>query len=238
MKKGKEIEEYLKNPMKDSDSFSFECKGCGRCCNREYVGDIPLTGVDIYHVAKELGFKNTFPVLVDYCQAPYPGDTIEVPVRLLAFDEGTGRCKLLSKSGKCSAHTEKPTVCALYPLGRMYVLHKSSKKSEFVYFAPPQSEDLPCSNSSKRQTLRQWKDTFSIETRDEETEAWRTLMQKISFLVTEYDPYSSDFAKQFFLLFDIMLYVFDTAEGIVPQIEKRLKQLPEVEDALRKLKLK
>ena len=229
---------YIEHRMKDSDSFNFECKGCGNCCNREHVGDIPLTGVDIYHVAKELGYKNTFPVLVDYCQAPYPGDTIKVPVRLLAFDDGTGRCKLLSKSGKCSAHTEKPTVCALYPLGRMYVLHKSSKKSEFVYFAPPQSEDLPCSNSSKRQTLRQWKDTFSIETRDEETEAWRTLMQKISFLVTEYDPYSSDFAKQFFLLFDIMLYVFDTAEGIVPQIEKRLKQLPEVEDALRKLKLK
>ena len=229
---------YIEHRMKDSDSFNFECKGCGNCCNREHVGDIPLTGVDIYHVAKELGYKNTFPVLVDYCQAPYPGDTIKVPVRLLAFDDGTGRCKLLSKSGKCSAHTEKPTVCALYPLGRMYVLHKSSKKSEFVYFAPPQPEDLPCSNSSKRQTLRQWKDTFSIETRDEETEAWRTLMQKISFLVTEYDPYSSDFAKQFFLLFDIMLYVFDTAEGIVPQIEKRLKQLPEVEDALRKLKLK
>ena len=238
MLKEKEIEGYLKNPMKDSDSFSFECKGCGRCCNREYVGDIPLTGVDIYHVAKELGFKNTFPVLVDYCQAPYPGDTIEVPVRLLAFDEGTGRCKLLTKYGKCSVHTEKPTVCALFPLGRMHVVDKSSKEAEFVYFAPPQSEDLPCSNSSKRQTLRQWKDTFSIETRDEETEAWRTLMQKISFLVTEYDPYSSDFAKQFFLLFDIMLYVFDTAEGIVPQIEKRLKQLPEVEDALRKLKLK
>lgn len=117
-------------------------------------------------------------------------------------------------------------------------MDKSSKEAEFVYFAPPQSEDLPCSNSLKSQTLRQWKDTFSIETRDEETEAWCTLMQKISFLVTEYDPYSSDFAKQFFLLFDIMLYVFDTAEGIVPQIEERLKQLPEVEDELRKLKLK
>lgn len=229
---------YNEHRMKDSDSFNFECKGCGRCCNCSIVGDIPLNGVDIYHIAKGLALEDTLPVLVAYCQDPYPGDTSKVPVRLLAFDDGTGRCKLLTKNGKCSVHTEKPTVCALFPLGRMHVVDKSSKEAEFVYFAPPQSEDLPCSNSLKSQTLRQWKDAFSIEIRDEETEMWIVLSQKISTLITEYDLYSSDFAKQFFLLFDIMLYVFDTAEGIVPQIEERLKQLPEVEDVLRKLKLK
>lgn len=229
---------YIEHRMKDSDSFNFECKGCGNCCNREHVGDIPLTGVDIYHVAKELGYKNTFPVLVDYCQAPYPGDTIKVPVRLLAFDDGTGRCKLLSKSGKCSAHTEKPTVYALYPLGRMYVLHKSSKKSEFVYFAPPQPEDLPCSNSSKRQTLRQWKDAFSIEIRDEETEMWIVLSQKISTLITEYDLYSSGIVEQAFTLFDILLYVYDTAEGIMPQIKRRVKDMDALYEELEEIKLK
>lgn len=227
---------YNEHRMKDSDSFNFECKGCGSCCNRSVIRDIPLNGVDIYHIAKGLALKDTLPVLVKYCQDPYPGNDSKVPVRLLEFDDGTGNCKLLTKNGKCSVHTEKPTICALFPLGRMYVADKSSKEAEIVYFAPPQSEDLPCSNSLKSQTLRQWKDTFSIETRDEEMEAWSTLAQKISFLVREYDPYSSDSSNMAFILFDSMLYVFDTAEGIVPQIEKRLKQLPEVEDALRELR--
>ena len=238
MMKEKEIEGYLKNPMKDSDSFSFECKGCGRCCNRSIVGDIPLNGVDIYHIAKGLALEDTLPVLVEYCQDPYPGDTSKVPVRLLAFDDGTGRCKLLTKYGKCSVHTEKPTVCALFPLGRMHVVDKSSKEAEFVYFAPPQSEDLPCSNSSKRQTLRQWKDAFSIEIRDEETEMWIVLSQKISTLITEYDLYSSGIVEQAFTLFDILLYVYDTAEGIMPQIKRRVKDMDALYEELEEIKLK
>ena len=62
--------------------------------------------------------------------------------------------------------------------------------------------------------------------------------KKISTLITEYDLYSSGIVEQAFTLFDILLYVYDTAEGIMPQIKRRVKDMDALYEELEEIKLK
>lgn len=85
-----------------SSPFSYECRGCGRCCHRKWIAVNPY---EIARLADGLGTSTT--------------DVID---RYLMDDGATlrtvkdGACVFL-REGACSVHADRPLVCRLYPLG-------------------------------------------------------------------------------------------------------------------------
>lgn len=96
------------------DSFRFACAGCGDCCRgRE---DIVLSGYDLYRIAVRLGLPPRLAANA-FCRQ-YMGRATLMPVMRLQPVEGARHnCPFLHES-RCSIHSAKPLVCALYPLGQ------------------------------------------------------------------------------------------------------------------------
>lgn len=149
------------------DQFKFNCTMCGKCCiNRE---DILLNPKDLFNLAKELNL--TPPQMVDaYCE-PYIGGDSRFPLVRLKPRGSIKRCPLL-KDRKCSVHNAKPTVCAMFPIGRCVASEiKPSKKNTDDKFPIGEIQyifsDPHCGDYSKTYTVREWLQEFNLELEDE-----------------------------------------------------------------------
>lgn len=99
------------------DSFKFHCTQCGKCCiHRE---DILLNPKDVYNISKELGMTPD-EMCKQYCEV-YIGPDSRVPIVRILPRGSVQRCPLL-KDRKCSVHDVKPTVCAMFPIGRSLIV--------------------------------------------------------------------------------------------------------------------
>ena len=229
----KKINEYRRNELKDNETFKFECKeNCGMCCYRP-GNPVLINGVDVYYAAKALGMS-AMSFMRTYCVPPYLGESSKLPCITLDIRRD-GFCKLLNEKKQCSIHTSKPTVCALFPLGRMYENNiKNSEDSRYIYFTQPDM-NLDCVvNATKSQTLKEWKDAFSIEKRDCETAAWNSLLERLieerSILekLCEYDKSDDDdkdkalaatALEACFVRAFVAMYVYNPAKPLLPQIK-------------------
>jgi len=87
-----------------------------KCCiNRE---DILLSPKDIYSISKELSIKPE-EMFEQYCEV-YVGQDSRVPI-VRPKPQGSVKRYPLLKNRKCMVHKAKPTVCAMYPIGRCIV---------------------------------------------------------------------------------------------------------------------
>lgn len=137
------IDEYKKlKQIGLQDTFQFKCDGCGECCkNRE---DILLTAYDIIRIRKFL--KISLVQLMDkYCEA-YIGGQSKLPIIRL---RPAAECVFLIQ-GKCLIHEAKPTVCALYPLGRTASFEKGTPTLGYIF------QDVPCGTRDKNNVVSQW----------------------------------------------------------------------------------
>ena len=160
----KDIVENL-NSMKIGldETFKFHCMMCGKCCiHRE---DILLSPRDIYNMSKELGIKPE-DLFERYCEV-YIGPDSKVPIVRLKPRGSVKRCPLL-KNRKCMVHKSKPTVCAMYPLGRCIVAAnpkeglKDISQGKFQYIF----SDPGCGNASETHTVREYLEAFGIPVED------------------------------------------------------------------------
>ena len=95
------------------DTFTFHCTQCGKCCiHRE---DILLSPKDLFNIAKKFQITPEN-ALEQYCET-YIGCNSRFPVVRLKPQGSVKRCPLL-KDRKCLVHDVKPTVCAMFPIGR------------------------------------------------------------------------------------------------------------------------
>ena len=112
-------------PWARTEAFSYECKGCGRCC---YDKRITLSPYEIARLARarRVGTGEVLERFTD------EGGTA------LRFREGQG-CVFL-EAGACTVHEGRPLACRLYPLGR----HVDGQGNErFIAVAPhPESEGV------------------------------------------------------------------------------------------------
>lgn len=133
------------------EPFKFHCTMCGKCCiNRE---DSLLNPRDMYRMAKALGISPG--ELFDRCCETYIGSDSHIPIVRLKPRGPIKRCPLL-KDRKCSVHEAKPTVCALFPLGRCVLMARPKStigpEDVKVILDPPH-----CGDSSETHTPREWK---------------------------------------------------------------------------------
>lgn len=158
------------------DSFKFHCKQCGRCClNRE---DILLTPRDIYNISKELKLKPD-EMCTQYCET-YIGPDSRVPIVRLKPRGSIRRCPLL-KDRRCSVHKVKPTVCAMYPIGRSLMVDQDSAvqkkfRVEDTIFIFTGGE---CGDNTESHTVREWLTGFGISVCDEFFIKWQNTIMEI-----------------------------------------------------------
>ncbi len=145
------------------ETFRFHCTMCGKCCiNRE---DILLSPKDIYGMSKELGIKPE-KMFEQYCEV-YIGPDSKVPIVRLKPRGSVKRCPLL-KNRKCMVHKAKPTVCAMFPIGRclMAINPKeglndiTQSQMQYIFSNPG------CGDGSETQTVREYLESFGIPVED------------------------------------------------------------------------
>ena len=113
----KTLLDSLESRILDADDiFAFRCRSCGKCCKQRE--DLLLTSRDLFNIAKKLGIRLT-DVIQTHCTL-YIGHDSGLPLVQLQPVGAAKACPLLVGT-KCSVHDAKPAICALYPLGRIYL---------------------------------------------------------------------------------------------------------------------
>lgn len=213
----RDLEIWKRNELKPEDTFSFECKMCGSCC-RKREEPILITGADVYRISRALGTTMMETVITK--TTSYIGDVSHMPVLILKerFD---GSCPLLRK-GKCIVHQDKPTVCALFPLGRFY----DSSAGEFHYFLNSNSCQAT-SGAGRFWTLQDWLDKFEIEKTEKMTQAWNRL---IGGIVAQTHKMRRDKIQGRLLeiLLSALYFDYDTGRPYIEQVEEHMVVLVEI----------
>ena len=158
------------------DTFKFKCTMCGKCCvDRE---DILLNPMDIYRMSKHMGVP---PVefFGDFCET-YVGESSHIPIVRLRPQGREKRCPLL-KGKKCLVHEAKPSVCAMYPLGRYMKFDASDINSDAVSKAAVQYilQPIGCGKKTETHTVREWLSGFNMDTEDEAYIKWNKAISEL-----------------------------------------------------------
>ena len=158
-------------------TFKFHCTECGKCCiNRE---DILLNPRDIYSMSKELGMSPG-ELFLKYCET-YIGDGSRIPIVRIKPKDPVKRCPLL-KDRKCSVHKSKPSVCALFPIGRILqvgdtegnIREVSVDDVQYIFSTPG------CGDATEGHTVRGWLGAFGIPLQDEFFIMWQKIIVETS----------------------------------------------------------
>lgn len=233
----KEIEKDLL----DLDSeFRFKCRRCGKCCKNQDT--ILFNARDIYNIAKKLG-KTTEQVIGE-CAEVYIGDSSQIPVVHMVPVGPQRRCPLLLPDGRCSVHDCKPTVCALYPLGRVAMFHDVKGEGTEVTRENIRVKyilnDYTCGSAKKNNTVRSWLAQFQIPEEDEFFLQWNVILANLCAVVRELESnHCPGHALELF--WDVIYYnlyvCYDTKEEFMPQFEKAAERLLDLCRSIRKLEL-
>ncbi len=152
------IKEKILNP---TDTFTASCGDCQNCCRNQGSFRFILSGFDIYRITKTIKMK-PINFISNYCVMCY-GDKTNLPfVYLKTRDDGS--CCLFQK-GKCKAKEDKPTACAMYPIGRYY----DAVDDRFYYY---RTEMCDRDENGDKWVLEDWLEVNGIFETEEISLAW------------------------------------------------------------------
>ena len=233
--------EEIEKDLLDLDSqFRFKCRRCGKCCKNQDT--ILFNARDIYNIAKKLG--KTTEQIIEECAEVYIGDNSQIPVVHMVPVGPQRRCPLLSHDGRCSVNDCKPTVCALYPLGRVAMFHDvkgvDSEITRENIRVKYMMNDYTCGSAKKNNTVRDWLAKFQIPEEDEFFILWNVVQANLCMVVRKLEENKCP-GQELKLLWDIMYYnlyvCFDTSEEFMPQFEKAAERLLDLCRIIRESKL-
>ncbi len=114
-------------PVTENTTIQFECQQCGECCQYRIYDPIKLTGYDLFRLAQFLGYDTPISLVQKGIITIEFSDGF-IPFCILAT-KSNGAC-VFAKKGRCTVHSAKPSVCASFPLGRLY----NSRHNSYHYF--------------------------------------------------------------------------------------------------------
>jgi hypothetical protein len=177
-----------------------------------------VTPLDLFKIAQHLNMKID-EVMEQYCES-YEGESSKIPVVRIKPKPYQRTCPFLKK-GRCQIHMVSPSVCSLFPLGRM----TDSRTGEFTYFMQPAT----CGNKNQSQTVRKWLEDSSILDLEHIAILWHKKIAELSrLLIKTYDKanFNRDDINAILLL---TLYVFyDLEQNFEPQFERNLDKALEI----------
>lgn len=208
------------------EPFKFNCTMCGKCCiNRE---DILLNAKDVYNLMNTLDM--TAQEIIDkYCDC-YIGDNTRLPIVRLNPVGPTRRCPLL-RGNRCSVHSGKPIVCAMFPIGRAIKQELGDEKEKHIDYL---FNDPHCGDKRKTHTVREWFGSFGIPLEDEFFFKWqellKTLVQKVSVMEKKFPEAVMSIIWS--AIHTCMYVHYERDKEFLPQFEKNVKTLYELLDAI------
>ena len=218
--------EQLEQQLMDLDStFKFKCRRCGKCCKNQNT--ILFSPWDVFRIGKKIG-KSPSAVIKDYTEV-YIGPQSRIPVVHLLMQGRKNACPFLTEEGHCSVHDVKPTVCALYPLGRVITSETpgealdSGAENIVRYILSGQ-----CGSVKKTHTVREWLTSFGIPEHDDFFYLWTGMQLKLSLLIRELEGKGvSTRALQpvWSVIFTKLYTDYDTEQEFTPQFEQNTAKL-------------
>ncbi len=215
---------FKNNNLTPDSFFRFHCTQCGKCCINQ--DDIILSPLDLFHIAKELKLSPE-EVFNQYCEW-YIGAESRFPIVRLKPRGSIKRCPF-SKNHKCTIQKAKPTVCAMFPIGRAVLFETENadvfQKPTIKYFYT----NPGCGDNSKTQTVREWFAHFSIPLEDDFLIAWTTFQKEMMELLTEAEQtFGGGAMRQIWSpVFRILYLCYDLEEEFYPRFQKNTEKLLE-----------
>ena len=216
------VENFNKYKIGLDEVFTFKCRGCGKCCkNRE---DILLNSRDVYNIATALNLTHK-QVTEQYCET-YIGKDSRMPIVRLKPKGVNLVCPLL-KGGRCSIHSLKPTVCALFPLGRVMAFEDKGPGKPFEIQYILTSAD--CGSAKKKQTVRAWLEAFDIPVEDHFFTEWNKALFSLISTVKKLSEKLSSQSKVYEMIWVgiyMALYVdYDTQKEFDSQFKNNVNKI-------------
>lgn len=219
------MKNYDKMKIGLDDKFKFHCTMCGMCCiNRD---DILLNAKDVFTISKYLGLK--IPEFInEYCEV-YVGDSSRFPIVRLNPRGYEKRCPLL-EGKRCKVHEVKPTVCAMFPIGRSIRLDDknidtiTAKDTQYLFVHPN------CGDKRISYTVREWLEKFDIPIEDEFYIEWNKMLSNTSLEVHRIEAKLDKelMKKTWDLIFAIIYLAYDFNDDFLEQFKRNALQLKEV----------
>ena len=200
------------------EPFQFHCTQCGQCCiHRE---DILLNPQDLFRMARYLK-QSPRDVVEHYCEV-YTGADSRMPIVRLLPEGPTMRCPFLVRN-KCRIHEAKPTVCAMFPIGRAHGFDPKTGKPVpgilYIFDRPP------CGDNSETHTVREWLDSFNIPVDDSFYLEWSESMAIFTQWFRQLENINSAataiLARP--VVYERLYLSYHTSQNFMPQFQQNLQ---------------
>lgn len=217
MKTGEGIDQLEQNLLGLDAEFHFKCRRCGKCCIHQ---DMVLFNTrDIYNIARKKGM--TMQQVIEAYTEIYIGRNSHLPIVHLLSSGPKGACPLL-ENGRCSVHDCKPTVCALFPLGRVVVGKKIGEPIEDLSEVQVKYilNDHSCGSAQKVNTVRSWLDKFGIPEHDDFFLLWNKVLMSLSRAIMRLEEAKVPKSALDLLwdaIFQILYLQYDINQELMPQ---------------------
>ena len=166
----------------------------------------------------------------------YPGRDSRMPIVHMVPRGPKNACPLLV-DGRCSVHDCKPTVCALFPLGRVVwfdrtlPLEQQLDNIQVRYIV----NDIDCGSAKRVNTVREWLARFGIAEDDEFFIRWNRLFIRTSSVMRKLEE--AHCPPALLVVFWRTVYKdfylnYDTSKEFMPQF---LSMADQVEPLIREL---
>lgn len=234
LKTGEGLDQIEDHFLNLDSEFRFKCRRCGKCCKHQNT--ILFNTRDIFNIALKLGM--TMLEVIEAFTEPYIGRGSRIPIVHL-IPNGPGESCPLLKDGRCSVHDCKPTVCALFPLGRV-VSGKIPKQGLL-----PDEEmtvhyilnDIDCGSAKRVNTVRSWLAKFGIPEEDEYYLLWNKVIIEQGAMVRKLEEHKASprLLNLFWSIqFGLLYTQYDTAQDFMPQFQRAAEKLTELSGIVKK----
>ena len=234
MQTGEGIEHLEEHLLNLDSEFRFKCRRCGKCCIHQET--IIFNARDIYNIAKKKGM--TVQEVVNAYTEAYIGRNSHIPIVHLLSNGPKGACPLL-ENGRCSVHDCKPTVCALFPLGRVIIGEKFGEPIEDLdnlqvkYILNEHS----CGSAKRVNTVRSWLAKFGIPEHDEFYLLWNKVLMSLTpaIMKLEEAKVSEPVLSMFWdAIYQTLYLQYDTNQEFMPQFQVAADKLLRLSEEIMK----
>ncbi|MBE5942902.1 MAG: YkgJ family cysteine cluster protein [Lachnospiraceae bacterium] len=190
-----------------------DCKGCFSCC-QGMGNSIVLDPYDVYRLTTGLDCKFE-ELLVDKI------DLQVVDGQILPNLKMTGEkdcCAFLDANGRCSIHALRPSMCRIFPLGRIY------ENGSFQYFLQVNE----CKKKERTKVkIKKWIDTPDIVKNEAFINCWHYFLKDVT---GKMPSLPEDTVKQInmYILNAFFVTMYQSNRDFYEQFDERMKVAKEV----------
>ena len=168
----------------------------------------------------------------------YIGRNSHIPIVHLLSNGPKGACPLL-ENGRCSVHNCKPTVCALFPLGRVIIGEKFGEPIEDLdnLQVKYMLNEHSCGSAKRVNTVRSWLAKFGIPEHDEFYLLWNKVLMSLTPAVMKLEEakVSEPVLSMFWdAIYQTLYLQYDTNQEFMPQFQAAADKLLRLSEEIMK----